>query len=247
MTYKIPDKNTLKTKLLILLIIKIIILIIIFIQPPIYQDQAYHFFADNRYILGIQNFMDVLSNLFFLIFGFIGFKNKISASWKIFFLGILLVAPGSAYYHYDPNDQTLVWDRLPMTMAFMGLIVAMLETHISLQWKNSLIPMLLLGFSSVIVWVQTGDLRLYYFVQLSAILIIPLTICLFPNPKYAKKWLLFAFICYVMAKIFETYDKEIYEAFSYKLSGHSLKHLAASLAPIFISKMLSEKAKTLKT
>ena len=39
----------------------------------------------------------------------------------IYFSGVALVALGSAYYHEDPENETLFWDRLPMTIAFMAL------------------------------------------------------------------------------------------------------------------------------
>ncbi|MBT3812899.1 MAG: hypothetical protein HOE45_04700 [Gammaproteobacteria bacterium] len=39
---------------------------------------------------------------------------------------LILVAAGSSYYHWNPNNQTLVWDRLPMTICFMSLFVALL-------------------------------------------------------------------------------------------------------------------------
>jgi hypothetical protein len=36
------------------------------------------------------------------------------------FLGIFLTGFGSSYYHWNPNDDTLFWDRLPMTLCFNG-------------------------------------------------------------------------------------------------------------------------------
>ena len=40
------------------------------------------------------------------------------AAIDVLFLGILLTGFGSAYYHLEPNDQTLFWDRLPMAISF---------------------------------------------------------------------------------------------------------------------------------
>ena len=68
-----------------------------------------------------------MSNLIFIVVGGMGisytFKNNLSAAWKVFFIGVFLVGPGSAYYHWAPSNATLVWDRLPMTIAFMGLLI----------------------------------------------------------------------------------------------------------------------------
>ena len=47
--------------------------------------------------------------------GFIGLLNSdIARAYYIFFTDILLVAFGSAWYHYNPNNTSLVWDRQAM-------------------------------------------------------------------------------------------------------------------------------------
>ena len=46
------------------------------------------------------------------------------------FLGIALTGFGSSYYHWDPNDRTLFWDRLPMALSFMAILAIVIgETH----------------------------------------------------------------------------------------------------------------------
>mgnify|MGYP001606016804 CR=1 FL=1 len=108
-----------------LLIFSLVLLLVL--SGPIKQDLNYHHFADHLDYFGIPNFHNVISNILFLIFpifGFLNFKSNkesLGLSWPIFLLGVFLVSPGSAYYHYNPNDQTLFWDRLPMTFAFMAL------------------------------------------------------------------------------------------------------------------------------
>ena len=42
--------------------------------------------------------------------------------FKIFLTGF-----GSSYYQWNPNDNTLFWDRLPMTLCFMAIFAAALE------------------------------------------------------------------------------------------------------------------------
>ena len=104
-----------------------------FAVPPIPQDPGYHAFADDRAFFGIPNLLNVASNLPFLLIGASGLlwlvsgrrSERAQASWASFFAGAALVTFGSAYYHYNPSDQTLIWDRLAMSVAFMGLISAL--------------------------------------------------------------------------------------------------------------------------
>lgn len=87
--------------------------------PPLLQDQAYHQFADQRELFGIPNFWNVVSNLPFVAVGAVGllrFHRDVTTT--VLFAGIFLTGFGSSYYHLDPNDSTLFWDRLPMTICF---------------------------------------------------------------------------------------------------------------------------------
>ena len=112
-------------------------IIVFSLVDPINQSLLYHNFADVRSFGVCSNFMDVVSNIFFLLLGLLGLKHcwyhrQIIApwSWRTMFLGVSLVSIGSAYYHLTPNNDTLVWDRLPMTVAFMGLFIALLTEFI---------------------------------------------------------------------------------------------------------------------
>ena len=133
--------------------------------------------------------MDVLSNIFFALVGSIGIFEVLKRqqflatkkSWFWFFLSILLIAPGSAYYHWAPTDATLVWDRLPMSMGFMALYIVLLSEHLTVDCQKFLYPSLVLGILSVIVWVLTTDLRFYFWVQFSSFVTIPLILMLFKS------------------------------------------------------------------
>jgi hypothetical protein len=104
-----------------------------FFVKPIPQDENFHHFADIRSMFSVANFWNVMSNLIFLLIGITALQKlwsnklvliaQVRASYYIFFTGLLLVAFGSAWYHYNPNNSTLVWDRLPMTIAFMSCLV----------------------------------------------------------------------------------------------------------------------------
>jgi hypothetical protein len=101
--------------------------------PALPQPLAYHDFADQRTMLGVAHFPDVASNAGFLLIGLVGlavvarprtqFEHAVERwPYALFFVGMLLTALGSAYYHLAPDNEALVWDRLPMTVAFMSLI-----------------------------------------------------------------------------------------------------------------------------
>src|SRR5258706_3893297 len=72
--------------------------------PPMAEDLKYHALVDTRAFLGIPNFMDVASNVPFLLLGVAGlllcFQARVLGavtSWRVFFLGVALVFFGSAY------------------------------------------------------------------------------------------------------------------------------------------------------
>src|SRR5260370_31480899 len=102
--------------------------------PPVHQDLSYHTFADQRTLWGIPNFFNVASNLPFLVIGllgiwFIGVQTRNSQTvldpverwpYLVLFAGVSLTALGSGYFHWAPNNDRLVWDRLPMAVRFMA-------------------------------------------------------------------------------------------------------------------------------
>lgn len=216
------------------------------LAPPIPQPQSYHDFADQRGMLGIPNFLNVLSNLPFLLAGAAGCyfcaRNPISTaplSWFCFFGAFALVGLGSSYYHWAPSDATLVWDRLPMALAFMSLFCAILNDSL---WPGSerrlLPPLLALGAASVIWWYYSGDLRLYGWVQFAPLLFIAFLAKFHGFRSIRRGYLGVAFIAYILAKVFEALDPQIYEYSLHLLSGHSLKHLSAAASGYILYRML---------
>ncbi|MFD0964671.1 ceramidase domain-containing protein [Pseudofulvibacter geojedonensis] len=200
---------------------------------PILQDPNYHFFSDQNSCLTIPNCWNVLSNLpFFIvgIYGLISIKSKDNIiAYRLFFIGVSLVAFGSGYYHLHPSNQTLVWDRLPMTIAFMGLFSVVLSEFINKNiGKKALLPLLLFGIVSILYWVFYEDLRLYILVQFYPIIAIPIILLFYKSKNHSifGYWLLI--ICYGLAKVFEYFDTEIHQTLNI-ISGHSLKHIAAAL------------------
>jgi hypothetical protein len=247
---------TTKMKVLLLLLCALAAFIVMFILKPVPQDSAYHQFADQRNIAGIPNFFNVLSNLPFLFVGAYGLKkvkssiapSPINYMYSVLFLGIFLVSFGSAFYHYRPDNYSLVYDRLPMTLVFMAFLSSIIAGWIDIKaGTRLLVPLLLLGTSSVIYWYYSelkgkGDLRFYAFIQYFPILIISLIFLLFKKPENNKGLFLLVWVIvwYLAAKLLEALDRSIY-TFTNVISGHSLKHIAAAIATWYIVKFFELK------
>lgn len=211
---------------------------------PIAQDIEYHIFRDQRAYFGIPNFWNVISNFPFLLVGGMGiysifcshkvkFVTDMKAMYTLFFLGIAMVAVGSSYYHLWPSNDSLVWDRLPMTIAFMSLFSIVIGEFVSPHFgKGSLWPLVIFGVSSVVYWHITenngaGDLRFYILVQFLPMLIMPLMLLFFKPSFTTISGYWFLSFAYVLAKLLEYFDSQVYDIFI--LSGHSMKHIVAAL------------------
>lgn len=225
---------------------------------PIGQDPTYHNFADGRVFLGVANFLDVASNLPFLFVGLWGlfvvfnWRTTFVANierwpYTIFFLGVALTSVGSSYYHLHPDNTRLVWDRLPMTLGFMGILSAVLAERVNRKASVVLLPLLVFaGIASVIYWYATetggnGDLRPYLLVQFGSLLIVVVSFLLFRSPYTQQKWFVVALSAYVTAKLLEIFDEKVYGALRF-VSGHTLKHLMAAAAACCIVQMLRQRS-----
>lgn len=202
-----------------------------FLLPPIPQPENYHHFADYRAFFSVPNFWNVISNLPFAVVGVVGLRFARDTTSRILFGGIFLVAFGSGYYHLAPGDSRLVWDRLPMTVAFMAILALLVQEFWSRSaGKWSLAPLLGIGIFSVFWWQHTADLRLYGLVQFIPILTILLTVIVYRPAGSRFLWLAFAF--YAGAKVCELFDPRIYAALNF--SGHTIKHLLAACSTYWI-------------
>lgn len=158
------------------------------------------------------------------------------------FIGVTLVCFGSGYYHLAPDNNTLVWDRLPMSIGFMGLLVAVLSEHVNPRLeKYFLAPAIVLGLASVLVWHYTDDLRPYILVQFLPLMTIPAVLLLTQRPGPDRGYLLTALAVYMVSKLAEYYDHAIFSLTSETISGHSLKHLLAATALFVIYWMLRKR------
>jgi hypothetical protein len=243
-------------KVSILIILTILVTVGVFVAGAIPESAAYHDLADKRPLWGVPNFLNVVSNLPFIIVGIIGLivagrtsaPGPLPSIYAVLFTGVLLTGLGSAWYHIHPDNNTLVYDRIPMTIVFMSLLSATLSEFVDLRLGGFLlIPLLIIGVSSVWWWHYTesqgaGDLRLYILVQYYPMLLIPLILLLFPSAGYRRggPQLVRVVIWYFIAKVFDISDRVIY-AFTGFISGHSLKHLAAAVATLYLVRLFQSK------
>lgn len=214
--------------------------------PRFVQPEAYHRFADSRVLWGIPHAGDVLTNLAFFVVGLFGLrtlsrcKNEHSPAFlwavEVFFWGVLLTAAGSAYYHWAPSDTTLIWDRLPMTVAFAGACAALAACRVSQRAGFITLGVVLpLGVWSVIYWAQSGNLTPYAVMQFGGIAWMTVA-CLFgrSNGPEDLPWgqLL---VWYGIAKACETWDVPISHALNGLASGHNIKHVTAAVGALCIA------------
>lgn len=199
--------------------------------PAIGQQQSYHDFADQRIIFGIPYFWNVVSNVPFIAIGLAGIRRAHrDPAVVVLFLSILMTGFGSSYYHLDPNDGTLFWDRLPMSIGFMAILALAIEERLDAAAGAALLwPLVGVGIFSLLLWRWTGDLRLYGWVQFFPVIALPLLFLLFPAKYSGTSCWLVAAALYAAAKLFEFYDHAIF-SFGSIVSGHTLKHLAAVAA-----------------
>ena len=212
--------------------------------PAIPQDLEFHNFSDQRTLLNIPHFWNVVSNVPFVLIGLIGLyqisKNAFSGiledliiPYKIFFLGLILVGLSSGYYHLDPTNNSLVWDRMAITISFMSFFTISIGESVSIRVASKIfLPLLIIGILSVIYWHHTetleeGDLRIYAMVQFLPIVLIPIMLMIYGSVLSGRSWILSIILCYGIAKAAEMYDGRIYEMTGF--SGHSLKHLIAAV------------------
>lgn len=213
-------------------------LVLLLSLQPLVDPPSYHDFADRREFLGIPNFLDVVSSVPYLLLGAWGIatcrRKRPEASvdaWLLFFTGVALVGVGSSFYHWDPSSDTIFWDRLPMTLGFTALFVAILTDYVSPRLGGLLlVPMALVGLTSVIYGYWYEDFRLYAWVQASPMLAICAVILLY-RPRYTHRgYLLMAFAGYVLAKLAELHDVQVFLFSGGIVSGHTVKHLLGVLA-----------------
>lgn len=213
--------------------------------PPIAQWPEYHDFADRRAWLGLPRFGDVVSNLPFSLVGLAGFAWLLGHGprafvqpaerwpWGVFFAGLVLLGPASAYYHLDPDNFGLMIDRLAMGVVFMGWLAVHLAERLGVGLALRAMPwLILLALSSVLYWYASelagrGDLRAWGYVQFWPVLLVLWLMWRSPARYTGTTAVLAVYAGYALALLAEWLDRPIFVATGI-LSGHTLKHLIAA-------------------
>jgi len=211
------------------------------VMPGSAQDPRYHNFADQRHWLGIDRSADVLSNAGFVLIGLLAVVRLVSTVrerlsraseaglWCVA-LGFVGTGAGSAWYHLDPSDSSLVWDRLPMTVVFAGILGTALAQRVGEDVARFALALLLeLGVASVFYWHVTGDLSLYLMLQFGGIAALVLLVLSTRRGEDPFPWW-WLIGWYALAKVLEAGDVTIWRMTHGLVAGHALKHLAATAA-----------------
>lgn len=223
--------------------------------PPMAQPQAYHRFADARALFGLPNFLNVVSNLPFLLVAMLGLaalhRSRPGAfverwerlPWAVFFLGLAATGFGSAWYHLAPDNASLFWDRLPLSLCFGALLAAVIAERVNVRAATALLaPLAATGIGTALHWrfsqtSGTENVLPYFAFQAGAILAGVLLVRFFP-PVYTREAdLLRAAAFYAAAVLAEFRDAAIF-AIGRMVSGPTLMHLLAALAVYQLVRML---------
>nr|AEC33262.1 hypothetical protein 400.2 [Triticum aestivum] len=112
--------------------------------------------------------------------------------WFLFYVGNVGAAFGSAYYHLKPDDDRLIWDRLPMMMSASSLlsilVIERVDERAGLSCLISLLSLLLVSSACERI---LDDMRLWVVLNLVPCVAIPAMLFLFaPKYTHSRFWFL---------------------------------------------------------
>jgi hypothetical protein len=241
------------------LLFTVTLCVLLAVHGPIAQLPRYHDFADRSVLMGLPHAADVLSNLGFglvALWGLVRLWPMQGAGrhgYRLFLLGLLLTAAGSALYHVAPDNARLVWDRIPIALACAGLLAAVRAE--CLGKPGSLADSVLLGIFAVLSvgwWYVTeqdgaGDLRPYLLLQCLPLVLVPMWQIIYGAPRRDKAAFGCALALYVLAKWAELNDHALLDALGV-VSGHTIKHLlATAAAAVLVGRLVERQRAPLKT
>lgn len=224
--------------------------------PGMPQDPSYHDFADVRTLLGVPRAMDVLSNVLFLGLGGIGlvyhFLGRLDypnaamrSSGLAFFAGFVLTAIGSGYYHRDPNDWALAWDRMAMVVVFAGVLGLAAAQRVSVRSASLLLPVALIGGMLSVAWfAATHSVTPYAIMQFGSIALVA-GACWLPKHGRGPNWAALI-AAYSLAKAMEIEDRQVFQLTHSLVSGHTLKHVFAALGGLAVLMPLMRRSRVLR-
>ena len=145
-----------------------------------------------------------------------------------------------------PDNARLVWDRLPIALACGGLLAGV-WSDVRQQRCHVVSALLAIAAMASVAWwhfteqVGVGDLRPYLLLQGLPMLLIPLWQWIYAAPRKERMAFGGALVLYAVAKLAELNDHQIAALMDGGLTGHTLKHLLATLAAAVIVSGLSRR------
>lgn len=210
--------------------------------PQVAAPAGYHAFADARPWAGIPNAANVLSNIAFFIAGAVGLwaahraraniPDMARAMANLFFVGLLVTAAGSAWYHWAPGETGLAIDRGAMAVAFAGLLGMAAAAHVSARAGAALALAALLAGPWALHSAYGGQLLPWGVLQFGGMALLAALAFVSPLPRAPQVRWLAVLAIYGVAKVFEVADAAVLVATQGVVSGHTVKHLLAAAAAI---------------
>ena len=242
--------NPLSRRETILAAIALLVLVLPFLLPHVPQSQGYHHFADTRTLFGVANAMDTLSNFSFFVAGVAGItlvllrrlpspSTAFGAMSLLTFAGLIATGIGSAWYHGQtpPDDAGLAIDRYGMVIGFAGVLGLAAAHKVSERagwWTGWVV--LVAGPLAVWWWTVSGNVAPYAVLQFGGMALLVL-ILFWRDPSgtatAGPNWGMLIG-AYALAKVFEAADAQIWDLTAHLISGHTLKHLAATFVALAV-------------
>lgn len=208
-----------------------------------------HPFVDARMFWGIPNFMDVLSNAPLFLAGALGVGvlqlqrstkplPAVQLAMTVFFVGLMLTGLGSAWYHWAPDAQGLVLDRLSMAVTFAGALALAVSERVSVAAASVTLRMsLMVALLSAVMPLSHDNVWPWAVVQFGGMALMGWLSMQKPVAGAMGVRIGGLLALYAVAKMFELGDAAVFHATGELVSGHTLKHLVAALAvlPVVIA------------
>jgi len=162
------------------------------------------------------------------------------AAVNVLVAALILTAFGSAYYHWAPTNATLIWDRIPITMVLMPLLVLVMADRVHpLFARYALWSFTALEMASAVLWgvseaMGLGEVRPYFIVRIGTAIAVAFLLILRQPRHTGTKWLVAALVSEIVMAIFERFDHEVFRLTGGLVSGHNAKRVMVGVALAFV-------------